>query len=72
MSFDPEKVDRPYVKEWGHHAVYMSDYDQLLELYRALLLRSSTEELHNALESFYAKHPVAEQHPQQHENPSTD
>ena len=33
--FDPEKVERPYVKEWGHHAVYMDDYDRLLELYRA-------------------------------------
>jgi hypothetical protein len=35
MMFDPEKVERPYVKEWGHHAVYVDDYDQLLELYRA-------------------------------------
>lgn len=32
--FDPEKVERPYVKEWVHHAVYVDDYDRLLAMYR--------------------------------------
>lgn len=34
--FDPEKVERLYVREWGHHAVYASDYDKLLALYREI------------------------------------
>lgn len=29
-EFNPERIERPFVKEWGHHAVYVQDYDSLL------------------------------------------
>lgn len=37
MSFDPEKVERS-ADEMGNPIVYAEDYDQLLGLYRAILL----------------------------------
>ena len=70
--FDPEKVERPYVKEWGHHAVYMEDYDQLLALYReakrelrdasglkALLANGMPPTGNAAFDEILATHPIA-------------
>lgn len=41
-----EKVERPYVVGWGHHVIYVSDYDALLAYTKEI--RKELEQLHES------------------------